>query len=217
MQRGFAERGDGSRSLPAGAAVKVSVWPGNPEEGHRQMRLLISRRLPETAAVRGLLTCRIAPIALAILLAGFYSSIARAGIFEDQLNQCIGASVKGADHTVLVQWLFSISSLNAAIQQQSKVTTQERDAMVKNVEALFSRLLTDNCRKEALVALKYEEVPNVLPPAFQVLTDIAMRDLVTDPQVSKAMNSIKNYMDRDEKLGDLINDAKTADQEPGKN
>jgi hypothetical protein len=65
-----------------------------------------------------------------------------------------------------------------------------------------------------LVALKYEDVPNVLPPAFQKLANSAMEDLVDSPDVQKAVNEMPKYMNSDAQLNGLIGEAKKPEELP---
>tara|TARA_E500000331_G_scaffold87365_1_gene82916 strand:+ start:4051 stop:4365 length:315 start_codon:yes stop_codon:yes gene_type:complete len=62
------------------------------------------------------------------------------------------------------------------------------------VARLFEKLLTVNCRQEAIEAVRYEE--NIaLEESFKVLGQIAMRDLMADPSVSAVMEQFTKYID----------------------
>ena len=80
-------------------------------------------------------------------------------------------SFNGADRLVLVQWIFSALSLHPAVRPLASITTEQRDALNERVAALFSRLLVDDCRKEAIDALKYEGSA-AFDASFQVLGQV---------------------------------------------
>jgi hypothetical protein len=160
-------------------------------------------------ARHGSVSRRLALIVCSLVLAAACNPTARAGIFVDQLNQCIDTALKPADQPVLVQWLFAVVSLNPAIKSESTVTPAQRETAVKNMEALYSRLVSVNCRKEALTALKYEEAPNVLPMSFQELESRATQGLINEPAVRKGASVVSKYMSSDDQISKLIADAQT--------
>jgi hypothetical protein len=185
--------------------------------GNRQMWRLIFRLPGAVGKTLGLLGRRGASAALVMLLAASYTTpAAHAAIFEDQLKACMAGAIKPSDRPLLVQWIFDIVSLNPAVRSQATVTDAQRAANEKKIEALFSRLLTDNCRHQALVALKFEEVPNVLPPSFQLLSDLALRALLNQPEVANGVSKIKDYMKDDDNLNKLIHESASFTDLPGK-
>ena len=135
-----------------------------------------------------------------ILLAGLPSPVAQAGVYTDDLSKCLVKSSNGADRSVLVQWIFSALSLHPAVQPLASITTEQRDAFNERVAALFSRLLVDDCRKEAIDALKYEGSA-AFDASFQVLGQVASRDLMTEPHVATGLSGqIAYYLAKNEKL-----------------
>src|SRR5690348_9773307 len=103
-----------------------------------------------------------------ILLTGFPGPVAQAGVYTDDLSKCLVKSSNRADRSVLVQWIFSGLSLHPAVQPFVSITEEQRDAFNEKAAALLSRLLVDDCRKEAIVALKYEGTA-AFDASFQVL------------------------------------------------
>jgi hypothetical protein len=157
---------------------------------------------------------RIAPAVLSLMLAGFYTPLAVAGVYQDDLTKCMVTATTTSDRGLLVQWIFSVAALNPVVKSRSTVTDQQRDSEDKKVEALFSRLLADNCHKESLDAVKYEGTVNVLPESFHVLGQIAMHDLMNEPNVAKGVSAIKAYFKDDERLKKLVNEANSATERP---
>jgi hypothetical protein len=71
-----------------------------------------------------------------ILLAGLPGPVAQAGVYTDDLSQCLVKSSNGADRLVLVQWIFSALSLHPAVQPLASVTSEQRDAF--NESTIFT-------------------------------------------------------------------------------
>jgi hypothetical protein len=129
-----------------------------------------------------------------------------AGVYSDDLTKCLVQSSNSADHTVLVRWMFSALSLHPAVQPMSSVTSQQRDEANKQVEALFSRLLTHDCQTQAVNALKYEGT-SAVGVSFRVLGQVAARDLMSDPNVEKGIGGLGVLFAADEKFRALLKEA----------
>jgi hypothetical protein len=146
-----------------------------------------------------------------ILLTGLHGTVVQAGVYTDDLSNCLVKSSNDTDRLVLVQWIFSGLSLHPAVQPLVSITTEQRDAFNEKVAALFSRLLVDDCRKEAIDALKHEGSA-AFDASFQVLGQVASRDLMTEPHVAKGLLSgLAVYLANDEKLKILLEAAGIAE------
>jgi hypothetical protein len=148
-----------------------------------------------------------------ILLIELHGLVAQAGVYTDDLSKCLVKSSNDADRLVLVQWIFSGLSLHPAVQPLVSITTEQREAFNDKVAALLSRLLVDDCRKEAIDALKYEGSA-ALDASFQVLAQIASRDLMAEPHVVKGLNGLVTYLANDEKLISLLDAAGIPEPKP---
>jgi hypothetical protein len=143
---------------------------------------------------------------MALLLLGLCIPNAQAGVYTDDLSKCLVKSTNTNDRVVLVQWMFATLTLHPAVRSFVSVPDQQRDTATKAAAALFARLLTADCRKETVNALKYEGV-SAIGSSFQVLGQVASRDLMTDPNVSKGMKQLGTDLDSDQRLKDLLKDA----------
>ena len=149
-----------------------------------------------------------------MLLTGLPDPVAQAGVYTDDLSKCLVKSSNGADRLVLVQWIFSGLSLHPAVQPLVSITTEQRDAFNERVAALFSRLLVDDCRKEAVDALK-NEGSAAFDASFQVLGQVASRDLMTEPHVATGLSGqIAYYLAKNEKLASLLKAAGIPEPNP---
>ncbi len=128
-----------------------------------------------------------------------HGSLAQAGAYTDDLSKCLVKSTNPADQLALVQWMFSAMSLNPAVRPLVSITDAQRARFDKQAASLFVRLVSDNCRVEAVDALKYEG-PSALGMSFSVLGQVATRGLMSDPHVRAGMTQLGTYFDHNDKL-----------------
>ena len=146
-------------------------------------------------------------VAAALLLVALWApaSFARAGVYADDLSKCLVKSTSSEDQTALVVWVFAAMSAHPAIQSYSSTTEAQRAAATKRAAVLMQRLLTVDCRKESVAALKYEGSSS-LGPAFNVLGQVAVRGLFSDPHVQAGMSGLGTDVDS-AKIGELYKEA----------
>lgn len=160
-------------------------------------------------------------IALAALCAAFFPATgARAGLYGDELTKCLVRSAKSNDQILLVQWMFSSMSLHPAVRPLVSITPAQRDSFTRRTGDLFVRLMTADCRSEAIDALKYEG-NGALAPSFMVLGQIAARGLMTEAHVAEGMKAMGVYFSHSAKLTEVLKAAGVAPQQapagaPGK-
>ena len=133
--------------------------------------------------------------ALALAVGLGLSGAARAGVYGDDLGKCLVRSATPADQTAFVAWAFSAMSAHPAVRQYSNFTDAQRTELNKRVGQLYERLLTVDCRKETIAALKYEGA-NSMEQSFSVLGQVAFRGLMTDPAVMKVMGGLTDGVDQ---------------------
>jgi hypothetical protein len=134
------------------------------------------------AAVAGVLALSAAP--------------ACAGVYADELGKCLVSSSSPADQIVLVQWMFSAISVNPNVASMTSISPAQRKSYDQQMAHLTQRLLTVDCRKQTIEALKYEG-DNALESAFGVLGGVAVRTLTSDPKTAQAMGAFGDDMDKD--------------------
>ena len=82
------------------------------------------------------------------------------------------------------------------------VTERQRNKLNKSIAKLFERLLTDSCRKETQAAYKYEG-KSTISTSFNLLGQVAGRELFSDPSVTKSVSGLAQYIDQ-KKMNDLF-------------
>jgi hypothetical protein len=130
-------------------------------------------------------------IGLSIYLGG---QPAIAGVYTDDMSKCLVNSSTQADQTLLVQWIFSAMAFHPAVKPMANVTAEQATALTRKAAELSQRLLTVDCRKEVVTALKYEGTSS-LEASFSVLGQVAMRGMLSDPAVAKSTGAIATYLD----------------------
>ncbi len=121
---------------------------------------------------------------------------AHAGIYIENLSKCLAKSTSIEDRTALVQWMFSAASLHPAVQSITTVSKQQLDETNKNTAELLTRLLTHSCEPETKKAVEFEG--NItIQTSFQVLGEIAGRELFSSPEVNDGMSEMGKYLNQE--------------------
>ena len=135
---------------------------------------------------------------------------ANAGVYTDDLTKCLLKSASSEDQIVFVQWVFSALALHPAVQQYSKFTPAQQADLTKKAAALFTRLMTVDCRKETGSAVKYEGAA-AIETSFKTLGEVASRNLFSDPHVAKGLEGLSAGFDEAE-LKKVIEEANSRSQ-----
>jgi hypothetical protein len=134
-------------------------------------------------------------VAFALLLALWApASLARAGVYTDELTKCVVKHANDADRTAFVAFIFSAMSVHPSVQAYSTISEVQRDELSKAVAGLTQRLLTEDCRTETVAALKNEGF-SVFQAPFSALEDAAMGDLTKNPAVHKELGRFASQLD----------------------
>ena len=143
-------------------------------------------------------------LALALVLAGG----ARAGVYSDDLAKCLVKSTSETDKEQLIVWIFSAMSAHPVVRPYVKFSVAERKQVTQQGADLFVRLLTNDCRKETVAAIKFEGTSS-LESGVNVLGQVAVRGLMGHPDVAAQMSALSADFDKS-KLEDLGRDAGVA-------
>jgi hypothetical protein len=129
-----------------------------------------------------------------VVTVGATAPAAQAGVYTDDLSKCLVKSANPADQQALILWIFAAMSAHPAVKPYTKVTDAQLQASNKQAGELMQRLLTIDCRPEAVAAIKYEG-ESAFTAAFSVLGQVAMRGLMADPSVTTAVGGISAGID----------------------
>lgn len=139
-------------------------------------------------------------LAAAALVAAL-SGYAQAGPYGDELSKCLVESTTAADRVDLVKWMFTAAAAHPAVKPLASVSNEVLDDANKRMGALLMRLMTETCRAPAEKAVRFEGAQTI-EAGFQLLGQVAGKELFASPEVSAALSRMDSYIDM-EKLKSL--------------
>lgn len=142
---------------------------------------------------------------LMVLTAGF--SCQAMATPKDQLAQCLVAHTSKSDRTMFAKWLFAQMALSPDVAPMANVSSRLRDKLNRQAGDLFSRLLAVDCPRQTTLAYEAEGSA-AIGYGFQVLGQVAGRDLMQDPQVRAGLSGFTKYLDKARLTSILGNAAK---------
>ena len=117
-----------------------------------------------------------------------------AGPFGDEMAKCLVQSTNSKDNISLVRWIVRVYGEHPDSNDFINLSIKDKEKIDKEIAALFNRLLLEDCKKETKMALNYEG-DQVLFTAFQILGQVAGRELNKEKIVAGAINKFINYVD----------------------
>jgi hypothetical protein len=127
---------------------------------------------------------------------------ALAGTYADEMGRCLVKATSPADRTALVRWLFAAGAMHPEVVSIVSVSAPQREELNRAIARLLERLLTESCRTQTQDAIKYEG-RGAFEAAFQVLGQVAGRELFSHPTVANSMGEVDRYLDK-KKLEGLV-------------
>lgn len=117
-----------------------------------------------------------------------------AGPFTDELSKCLVSKTTAEDKTTLMTWVFAAIALNPNVSQFAAISLQQRDQIDANMARMFEDLMTQTCKTEAQAAVQYEG-NSAIEAGFNVLGQVAGRELFANPEVAKGMAALQSHID----------------------
>ncbi|PIR01234.1 MAG: hypothetical protein COV66_02125 [Nitrospinae bacterium CG11_big_fil_rev_8_21_14_0_20_45_15] len=149
-------------------------------------------------------------ILFTIILFNISSSNVIAGPYTDELSKCLVETTTQRDRDVLVKWMFLSFSLHPQLKSMALISDEQRDEGNKNMAGLFTKLLTQTCKEETLKAVTNEGTAS-LETSFNILGQVAGRELFSDIEVNKGMAGFEKYWDAEKFIQEM-----GGKQEPAK-
>lgn len=129
-----------------------------------------------------------------VVLIALASPPAVASVFTDDLSKCLISKTTPAQKTILVNWMFSAMSLNPNVSKFASIPAQERKRFNVEMAHLFETLLTVSCRSETQLAV-HNDGNQAIATGFNLLGQVAGRELFQNPEVAKGMSDLDKYID----------------------
>jgi hypothetical protein len=120
---------------------------------------------------------------------------AHAGPYSDDMAKCLVSSTSQKDKVALVRWIFANAALHPDVASISRVSAAEKDQLDRNAAALLEKLLTETCRKVTEDAIRYEGSV-AFSLSFQVLGQVAMKELMSNKDVDAGFRAFVKYVDQ---------------------
>jgi hypothetical protein len=113
-----------------------------------------------------------------------------------QLSQCLAETTSGKDRKDLARWVFFAMASHPEIKQFTTPSAAGAEAETnKTMADLFTRLLAESCMRQAQAAFK-EGGAKAIEIAFQTLGQLAMQELMTNPDVNASMARFEKSLDQ---------------------
>ena len=137
---------------------------------------------------------QVVAVAMAVSVCALNAGAAHAGPYSDDLAKCLVESTTATDKNALVKWMFAMAALHPAVKSIASITEAERTQSSRSTAQLFERLLTESCRTQTRQAVKYEGAA-ALQTGFEMLGQVAARELFADPNVARGLADLENHID----------------------
>jgi len=121
-------------------------------------------------------------------------STLHAGVYTDDLSKCLVDSSTSEDKITLAKWMFTAMTLHPAVASMSTVTSKQRDDANKGMGELMVDLISVRCLEQSKKAIK-NEGQSALEASFNVLGQVAGKELLANPNVALGLAGLKANID----------------------
>jgi len=120
---------------------------------------------------------------------------AQAGPEGDALGTCLTDNSNGKDRKELLRWIFLAISAHPEIRTLSNASEADRTDGDKRMAALMTRLIAENCAPQMRKVMQ-NDANQGISIAFRKLGEVAMQELMTNPDVAKSIGAFANHVDK---------------------
>jgi len=121
---------------------------------------------------------------------------ASAGPAADALGQCFVQYTSPQDRVDLVQWIGTAIAAHPSISPVISTNTDMLDQLDRNMAALLTRLMIEDCLEELKYAVAVEGEA-VFMQSGEIMGRIAMQDIMTSPAVTQRIEGFTSHLDAD--------------------
>ena len=125
-----------------------------------------------------------------------------AGPYGDDLKRCLVESTSKRDNIVLVRWLSKALLAHPEVKDLAVISNAKAVQIDKDFARYDERLLGENCSAQFASVIRYED-QDAIRKSFEFLGQVAMKELMDNPQVQDAVAGVLKQLDM-EKLGRAI-------------
>jgi hypothetical protein len=113
----------------------------------------------------------------------------------DLFAKCLADSTTGKDRKDLARWIFVAMAAHPEIRDLASISPEVSDKSSREMGALVTRLLTENCAKEAQTVARGEGT-QAMKKAFESLGRLAMLELTSNAEVAASVGGFERYLDK---------------------
>ena len=116
-------------------------------------------------------------------------------IYQTEITNCLLKNTSERDKIILARWLMTAMSEHSSIKSKINLPVRTKQEFQQAFANYVEYILGDKCLKEARNAIKYDE--KGFEKAFELLGEVAMINLMEDPNVLKSLEEWVNYVSED--------------------
>jgi len=116
-----------------------------------------------------------------------------AGSYGTELSNCIIRSTSPEDRNDFVMWMFSAMAQHPSVKNETSISNEIVETSTIKTAKIFERLLTEDCKNETADVVKYEGTAE-LEKSFQLLGQVAARELFQNQEVAQALAKLEQHM-----------------------
>ena len=110
------------------------------------------------------------------------------------LGQCLVGKSTGNDRILFARWMGASIAMSPTMKDVVTVDAAAKDKIDREMAALFTRLMTEDCRAEMSTLVKAQDASGI-QAASGKLGEMAMRELMQDPAAMQALIAYAKYID----------------------
>jgi len=131
---------------------------------------------------------------LLLSLAILAPQAATAGPAATALGECLKDNTSGKDRKDLARWVFISMSAHPDMRSLATVSQDAQLDSDKRMAAVLTRLLSETCPTQTRAAVEQEGQPGLFN-SFKVLGEVAMLELMSNPEVTKTISGYVQHVD----------------------
>jgi len=117
-----------------------------------------------------------------------------AGIYTNNLVNCMINHTTPNDVKMLKKWIFFAFAQDKDLSKYAKITPKEKEEAQRQMGRYVTRLLAEDCKKELKKAVELEGTKSI-PIAFEYLGRMAAGSLAQSPQAREFLQGFIKYTD----------------------
>lgn len=120
---------------------------------------------------------------------------AQAGPKAEALSACMTDNTTGKERKELARWVFAAMSVHPDIRELSQPSEAVRIEADQAMARLVTGLIAERCAVQAREAVQ-QEGSSAMAGGFRALGELAMRELMSNPEVAKSLGAYERYVDQ---------------------